>query len=81
MVYERSHPIRGESIDLEHGTVYVCVGGAGQKPEWNHHVKSWQSAAARAVPHCVEFAVAGRRLELRAFDFRGTLFDNTVLQK
>ena len=81
MVYERSHPLRGGKIDHDEGTVYIVAGGAGQRPEWNHHAKGWHSAASRAVPHCVEVAVAGNRLELRAFDFTGRLFDSTVLTK
>ena len=39
------------------------------------------AAAARPVPHCVEVAVAGRRLELRAHDYTGRLFDSRVLTK
>jgi hypothetical protein len=61
--------------------VYVVAGGAGAKPEWFHHKRAWHTAQALAVPHFVQVVIAGDRLELRAIDMEGRLFDTAVLRK
>ncbi len=81
IVYERSHPLRQDRLDLERGIVYVVAGGAGAKPEWFHPKRAWHTAQARAVPHFVQVVVAGTTLELRAIDEEGQLFDTLQLRK
>lgn len=81
IVYERSHPLRQDKLDLAGGIVYVVAGGAGAKPEWFHPKRAWHTAQARAVPHFVQVVVAGSTLELRAIDEHGHLFDTLQLEK
>ena len=81
IVYERSHPLRDNRLDLEHGVVYVVAGGAGARPQWLHHKRSWHTAQSRAIPHFVQVTVADRRLELHAIDHLGNHFDSLRLQK
>lgn len=81
IVYERSHPLRQDRLDLERGIVYMVAGGAGAKPEWFHPKRSWHTARAQAVPHFVEVVVAGPTLEVRAIDEQGHLFDTFHMRK
>lgn len=81
IVYERSHPLRGGALDEENGIVYVVAGGAGAKPDWFHRHRAWHTAQAVAVPHYVLATVTPRRLELRAIDVEGRLFDRLELQR
>ena len=75
IVYERSHPIRNDRLDHDTGVVYMVAGGAGAMPKWLHHKPAWHTAHALAVPHFVQVAVAGNRLETKAIDIDGRVFD------
>lgn len=81
IVYERSHPIRDHRLDLASGIVYIVAGGAGARPQWFHHTRAWHTAHALAVPHFVQVAVAGTRLEIHAIDWQGRLFDRVTIEK
>ena len=81
IVYERSHPIRNDSIDFSKGIRYIVVGGAGERPEWFHHKKAWHTAKSRAVPHFAHISVTPEQLELQAIDMEGRVFDSFALQK
>ena len=81
IVYERSHPLKGDKIDLDSGVIYVVAGGAGARPNWFHHKRAWHTAQALAVPHFVQVVIAGNTLELRAIDGEGRFFDVIKLAK
>lgn len=81
IVYERSHPIRGDRFAPKDGIVYVVAGGAGAKPEWFHNKRAWHTAQALAVPHFAQVVVAGQTLELHAIDQDGRHFDTLRLCK
>jgi hypothetical protein len=81
IVYERSHPIRNNRLDLSSGIVYVVAGGAGARPQWFHHARAWHTAHALATPHFLQVAIAGTRLELHTIDWQGHLFDRTTIEK
>ena len=80
IVYERSHPIRNNSFDSK-GVRYIVVGGAGARPDWFHHKKSWHTAKSRAVSHFVHISISPEYLEFQAIDLDGRLFDSFILQK
>ena len=81
IVYERSHPLRGGSLQEEGGIVYVVAGGAGAKADWFHPKKPGHTAMALAVPHFVHVTVAGSTLEAKAIDIDGRVFDSWSLRK
>jgi hypothetical protein len=81
IVYERSHPIRNDSIDLSNGVRYIVVGGAGERPDWFHHKKAWHTAKSRAVPHFAHVSVTSEQLEFQAIDLDGKLFDSISIKK
>lgn len=81
IVYERSHPIRSGLVDYKAGVTYVVAGGAGAMPEWFLHKRQWHTAESAARPHLVLVSVAGRRLELKAFDLAGHVFDSFIKEK
>ncbi len=81
IVYERSHPIRQNRVDYDGGVTYVVAGGAGAMPDWFLHKQQWHTAEAAARPHVVQVSVAGNRLELKACDLAGCMFDWFVIQK
>ncbi|MBI4551299.1 MAG: metallophosphoesterase family protein [Candidatus Latescibacteria bacterium] len=81
IVYERSHPIRGGTVDRKSGIIYVVAGGSGAMPQWFHHKRAWHTAHAVAVPHFVQVTIAGETLELRAIDDEGRLFDLMTLNR
>ena len=80
-VYERSHPIRNDTVDRSSGVRYLVIGGAGDCPEWFHHKKAWHTAKSRGVPHFVHISVTPEHLELQAIDIDGKLFDCAVIEK
>lgn len=81
IVYERSHPIRDNRLDLKSGITYIVAGGAGMVPQWFHHKKAWHTAFSLGVPHFLHVSIAGTRLELQAIDYEGRLFDTLVREK
>lgn len=81
IVYERSHPLRANEIDLDAGITYIVAGGAGAAPQWFNPKRAWHTAQSLAVPHFVHVVIAGPTLELRAVDQRGCPFDALQLSK
>ncbi len=81
IVYERSHPIKENRLDLKSGTTYIVAGGAGAMQQWFNPKRAWHTAHAIARPHFIQVAIAGSRMELRAIDFEGNLFDLTVIEQ
>lgn len=81
IVYERSHPLRGNALDLKNGIVYIVAGGAGARGEWFHHARAWHTAQAVAVPHMVQVSIADTRFEMQAIDMEGRLFDQMIIEK
>ena len=81
IVYERSHPIREDSVDFSKGVRYIVAGGAGEQPKWFHHKKAWHTAKSRAVPHFVHIGVTPSYLEFQAIDLDGRVFDSLMIQK
>ncbi|MEF3303075.1 metallophosphoesterase family protein [Paenibacillus sp. GYB003] len=81
IVYERSHPLRDGRVDMENGIVYVVAGGAGAMPDWLLPKREWHTSQSLAVPHFVQVSVVSDRLELRAIDVEGRLFDTLQIRK
>ena len=72
--YERTFPIRGNRVD-ESGVVYLTSGGFGGGLENFSPTPTFFKAANRIDYHLVLFTLHGDKLELRAFDKDGQLFD------
>ena len=81
IVYERSHPIREDTVDFTSGVRYIVAGGAGEQPKWFHHKKAGHTAKSRAVPHFVHVSVTPFGLEYQAIDLDGRVFDSLMIQK
>ena len=96
VVYERSYPIRNNAIvdpsasasgggdddgdGAGQGIVYI-VAGARERPDWFHPRRAWHTAHSLATPHFVNVAVGGGRIEIKAIDQDGRVFDSHVLYK
>lgn len=80
-VYERSVPVSVASEgsrgvrDHARGTVYVTTGGGGSRLHGFRDPVPWFSAFRRPVFHYVEVRVDGERIDLRAIDVEGRVFD------
>lgn len=81
IVYERSHPLRSGKIDFDEGVVYIVAGGAGAQPLWLLPKREWHTSQSVAVPHFVQVVVTSDRLEIRAIDDEGRLFDTLLVSK
>jgi len=81
IVYERTHPLRSGAVDYGTGVTYIVAGGAGACPQWFHHKRAWFTAQSLAVPHFLQVVIAGDRLDLRAIDEHGCLFDTMKMTK
>lgn len=79
-LYERTHPLRNNKIDLDSGVIYVIAGGPGTST-WLHPKRSWFTAEALAVPHFVQVSIVERTLELKGVDVDGHVFDAMRLTK
>jgi hypothetical protein len=79
-VYERTWPIRAGKVDPK-GVVYITSGGGGGRLENFSPVPTWFKAQVRSDYHFCYITIHGGRLELRAFDHRGNLFDTFGMEK
>ncbi|MGL4512275.1 MAG: metallophosphoesterase [Lacipirellulaceae bacterium] len=79
--YERTWPLKAERVLERGGTTYVVTGGGGGGLETAGPIKPWfQSVVDHGHHYCLA-AVNGRRLEFKAFDLEGRLFDVTTIEK
>lgn len=81
IVYERSHPLRADRLDYEGGIVYIVAGGAGAMPDWLLPKREWHTSQSLAVPHFVQVVALPDRLDIRAIDMEGRLFDTLTIRK
>jgi len=80
--YERTYPIRaGKAVGEGEGTVYMVVGGGGGDPETFKTTRSVYSRVVRTGHHFSMIWVDSDRLELRAYDTEGRLFDIYEIRK
>lgn len=80
-VYERSWPIRGGKVDRTKGVIYITSGGGGATLENFAPTPSWFKAQNRVDYHYCLVSIHGNRLEFKAFDHNGQLFDSFELTK
>ena len=80
-VYERTWPLRGGKVDRTKGVVYITSGGGGATLENFAPTPSWFRAHCRVDYHYCLLSVHGGRLEFKAFDHKGQLFDSFDLTK
>lgn len=81
IVYERSHPLTEGKVDYDNGIVYIVAGGAGAMPNWLLPKREWHTSQSLAVPHFLQIIVTEDRLEIRAIDDEGRLFDQLRIRK
>jgi len=81
LVYERSHPIKANKVDLDNGIIYIVNGGASVMPEWFNNKRAWHTAQALAIPNFIQVIIADSSLELHAISHEGQHFDTIRLDK
>lgn len=79
--YERTFPLREGKVNRKTGVVYITSGGGGGKLEDFAAVPSWFKAQLRVDFHCCYVNIAGGKLEFKAFDQNGQLFDQFEIEK
>ncbi|MDY0354453.1 MAG: metallophosphoesterase [Sedimentisphaerales bacterium] len=79
--YERTWPIRKDTVDPHGGVIYLQIGGAGGGLENYAPTRSWFTAKVRRDHHFVLVNVFGKTLQLQAIDQNGVLFDQVTLEK
>jgi predicted phosphodiesterase len=79
--YERTWPIRGGKVDRQNGVVYITTGGGGGQLSKPGPSPMWFKAQLRADHHFCLVNIHGGRLELKAFDQNGNLFDTLDIDK
>lgn len=80
-VYERSWPIKARKVDHQNGTIYVTSGGGGGRLEDFVPTPHWFKAEHRSCYHYCYLTVHAGRLNFKAFDVEGRLFDAMTLEK
>ncbi|HJZ93444.1 MAG TPA: metallophosphoesterase family protein [Gemmataceae bacterium] len=80
-LYERTWPLRAGQVDQKNGVVYVTSGGGGGWLDDVGPLPTWFKAQVRVDFHCCYVNVHGGRLEFKAFDHNGQLFDQFELDK
>lgn len=80
-VYERTWPVRGKKVDHVNGTIYITSGGGGGTLEDFSPTPHWFKAEQRSVYHYCYLTVHEARLNFKAFDVDGRLFDSMTLDK
>jgi hypothetical protein len=79
--YMRSHPLKGDKVVSEKGTVYVQAGGAGGNLEDNAPSRTWFTAKNYRGHHYCTVQVVGDFLELRTYNLEGGLIDSFQIKK
>jgi hypothetical protein len=80
-VYERTWPIRAGKVDCKKGVVYVTSGGGGGSLENFAPNRAWFQAEVRVDYHFCHVTIHGGRLNFKAFDKDGRLFDFFDIEK
>jgi predicted phosphodiesterase len=79
--YERTWPLRDGKVNRKNGVVYVTSGGGGGKLEDFSPLPNWFKAQLRVDFHCCYVNIQGGKLEFKAFDQNGQLFDTFEIEK
>lgn len=79
--YMRSHPLKGDKVDSEKGTVYVQAGGAGGNLEDNAPTRAWFTAKNFRGHHYCTIQIVNNELELRTYNLEGGLIDSFQMKK
>lgn len=80
-VYERTLPLRTGKVDRKNGVTYVTSGGGGGSLENFAPNPTWFKAEVRSDYHFCQVSIEGNRLNLKAFDHEGRLFDQMDREK
>ncbi len=80
-MYERSWPLRNGKVDHDQGTIYITSGGGGATLENFAPLPNWFKAQGRVDYHFCYVTIHQNRLEFKAFDQNGILFDTMNLRK
>jgi predicted phosphodiesterase len=79
--YERTWPVREGRVDRDKGVVHVTTGGGGGRLEGFGPTPLFFQNQLRSDFHFCQLSVHRGRLEFRAFDHEGRLFDHFELRK
>lgn len=79
--YMRSHPLKGDKIVSEKGTVYVQAGGSGGNLEDNAPTRTWFTAKNYRGHHYCTVQIVNNKLELRTYNLEGGLIDSFQMKK
>jgi predicted phosphodiesterase len=79
--YMRSHPLEGDKVAFEKGTVYVQAGGAGGNLEDNAPTRTWFTAKNYRGHHYCTVQIVNNKLELRTYNLEGGLIDSFQMKK
>ena len=79
--YERTWPLRNDSINTENGVTYITTGGGND--EYSKHAanKAWYDARTRVTNHFLTLSIVGNKLYGRAIDSIGNVFDDWTIEK
>lgn len=80
-LYERTWPIREDKVVEDGGVIYVTTGGGGGGLEAFAPTKLWFGNKGWVGHHFCYVSVNGSRLEFRAIDVDGRVFDFMTLEK
>jgi hypothetical protein len=79
--YERTWPLRDGKVNRKTGVTYITSGGGGGKLEDFGPLPTWFKAQLRVDFHCCYLNIQGGKLEFKAFDQNGHLFDSFDIEK
>jgi acid phosphatase type 7 len=79
--YERTWPLRDGKVNRKTGVVYITSGGGGGRLEDFGPLPTWFKAQLRVDFHCCYVNIQGSKLEFKAFDQNGHLFDTFDIEK
>lgn len=80
-LYERTWPLTGDKVDRKNGVIYITSGGGGGSLEDFDPLPTWFKAQLRVDFHCCYVNIHRNKLEFKAFDQNGHLFDQFELEK
>lgn len=79
--YERTWPLRADSVDMKNGVTYITTGGGNDEYGKDGANKAWYDARTRVTNHFLYISIVGDNLYGRAIDSTGNVFDDWTFEK
>lgn len=80
-IYERTHPLTKDTLDMTQGVIYVTTGGGGAGLHKLNEKRSYWTAELAGKYHYCLVKIAEKNLQMMVYDIDGKLLDFLTIRK